>query len=493
MNGFAPAALSERALAFRRQITETDMIFGRYRRLHFVGIGGAGMSGMAEILADLGFIISGSDNTPTEVTEHLQSQGITVSLGHAAEHVTDADLLVISAAVNEANAEVAEARRLGIPVIKRAEMLGELMRLKYSIGIAGAHGKTTTTALTGAILKSAGVDPTVIVGGRVTDESIGAKVGGGKYLVAEADEFDRSFLVMYPTIAVATNLEEDHRDCYTDLDDLKDAFCEYLNRTPFYGQTILNADDSNLMELLPRLKRPVVTFGMDSDGEQTPDYTVKECRQEAGVTLFTLLHHGEALGELVSPLPGEHNLRNALCAAAIALELDMPFASVSEGLRDFRGVLRRFERIGQVATVTVYDDYAHHPTEVRNALEAAKEFGEHVTVIFQPHLFTRTRDFAVDFADALAVADEVIVIDIYPAREEPIAGVTAELICSAAEAKGLSRFSYVGGMENAVVPAVDAALSNNGGLIFTMGAGNVCRLTQALLSELKKKHDEGGQ
>ncbi len=490
-NDLSHNRLSQSAVTFRRQTTEVDMIFGRYRNLHFVGIGGAGMSGMAEILADIGFTISGSDNTPTEVTERLQEQGITVHQGHSAANIGGVDLVVISAAVDSTNAEVAEAHRLGIPVIKRAEMLGELMRLKYSIGIAGAHGKTTTTALTGAILKSAGVDPTVIVGGRVTDESIGAKVGAGEYLVAEADEFDRSFLVMFPTIAVATNLEEDHRDCYRDLADLKDAFCEYLNRTPFYGQIILNADDTNLMDLVPRLKRPVVTFSLNEGQDSKADYSVVSQRQEAGRTVFTLAHREDVLGELVSPLPGEHNLYNALCAACIALELEIPFAAIQAGLSEFGGVLRRFERIGEVKSktsdVVVYDDYAHHPTEVSKAISAAKEFGKHVTVVFQPHLFTRTRDFAADFALALAAADEVIIVDIYPAREKPIEGVTAELISIAAKEKGLESFSYVGAMENAVSPAVTVSLKAKDSMIFTMGAGNVCRLTGALLSELKKR------
>ncbi len=484
------------AKTFRRNIagkkltdakpTEDNMIFGRYRRLYFVGIGGAGMSGMAEILADIGFEISGSDNTPSEVTKHLQSQGITVHRGHLASNVGQADLLVISAAVNEANPEVAEARRLGIPVIKRAEMLGELMRLKYSIGIAGAHGKTTTTALTGAILKSAGVDPTVIVGGRVTDESIGAKVGASEYLIAEADEFDRSFLVMYPTIAVATNLEEDHRDCYRDLDDLKDAFCEYLNRTPFYGQIILNADDQNLMGLAPRLKRPVVTFSMNSGPGHAADYVVISQRRESGRTFFTLSQRGKVMGELVSPLPGAHNLQNALCAACIALELDIPFDAVQVGLSEFPGVLRRFELIGNVGNISVYDDYAHHPTEVQKALEAAKEFGKHVTVIFQPHLFTRTRDFAGDFAEALSSADRVIVVDIYPAREQPIEGVTSELILTAAKEQGHTQFTYAGESEKAIEEAVSASRVAGAGMIFTMGAGNVCRLGAGLLDELKK-------
>lgn len=458
------------------------MIFGRFRRLHFVGIGGAGMSGMAEILADLGYAISGSDNTPSEVTEHLQTLGIAISQSHRAENVADAHLLVISAAVDESNPEIIEARSRGIPVIKRAEMLGELMRLKYSIGIAGAHGKTSTTALCGHILKGAGLDPTVIVGGRLTDASLGSKIGSSEYLVAEADEYDRSFLVMYPTVAVATNLEEDHCDCYRDLADLQDAFCEYFNRTPFYGQIILNADDDNLMELVPRLKRPVVTFGFSADA----DYRAIEGQATSTGTKFSIVRKDKDLGEFIAPSPGKYNIYNALCAAVIAFELDAPSGVIAEALRSFPGVLRRFELKGEAAGRLVYDDYAHHPTEVAAAVQGARIFERPLTVIFQPHLFSRTRDFAGDFAEALSAADRVIVTDIYPAREKPIAGVTSELIVSAAEKKGYANFQYVGEMTEALTLVVKN--SSDRELIMTMGAGNICRICDPLLSELEKSN-----
>lgn len=455
------------------------MIFGRYRKLHFVGIGGAGMSGMAEVLADLGYQITGSDNTLTDVTEHLQRQGIIVQNGHSAENVAEAHVVVISAAVHEDNPEVAEARRRNIPVIKRAEMLGELMRLKYSVGIAGSHGKTTSTAICGHLLRKAGVDPTVIVGGRATDASLGAKVGSGEYLVAEADEFDRSFLVMYPSVAVVTNLDVDHMDCYADLEDLKNAFAEYCNRVPFYGQIILNADDANLQDILPMLKRPVVTFALDSDA----DYTVSEIKLGPDGSSFALTCSGERLGELFVPLPGRHNIYNALCSVVVALEMDSPFGVIKEALREFAGVLRRFELIGESGGRLLYDDYAHHPTEVRQALEAAKAFNRPTTVIFQPHLFSRTRDFAADFAEALAIADKVILVDIYPAREKPMAGVTSKLILDAANKAGATNFTYVGAMENAL-PLISQTPENS--LALTMGAGNVCRLTSAILEEFKR-------
>ena len=459
----------------RSQFRRTNMIFGRYRRLHFVGIGGAGMSGMAEVLADLGYHITGSDNNPGEVTEALQSQGIQVFSGHAAENITDTHLVVISSAVPENNPEVVEAKRRGIPVIKRAEMLGELMRLKFSIGIAGAHGKTTTTALCGHLLKQAGVDPTVIVGGRVTDASIGAKVGSGDYLVAEADEYDRSFLVMYPSIAVATNLEEDHRDIYRDLADLKSAFLEYFNRVPFYGQVVLNADDENLMELAAQVKRPVVTFGK----AESADYRMSDIHETHDGVSFTLWKDGSSLGTFSFPMRGEYSAYNALCACAVALELDIAAGTVRDALASFKGALRRFQFIGEVNGRRIYDDYAHHPTEVASALSAAKSFGRPVTVIFQPHLFTRTRDFASEFAKALSVGDSVIVVDIYPAREKPIEGVTSALIVSAAAESGYEHFVYAGEMANAVEIAKRGASDNE--LIITMGAGNVCRLTEELL------------
>ncbi len=467
-------------VGFRRK----DMIFGRYRRLHFVGIGGAGMSGMAEILADLGYHISGSDNNPTEVTERLQKQGINVFSGHDAANVADAHLVVISAAVDDSNPEIAEAKTRGIPVIKRAEMLGELMRLKFSVGIAGAHGKTTTTALCGHILRTAGLDPTIIVGGRANDATLGAKVGSGDILVAEADEFDRSFLVMYPSIAVALNLEEDHRDCYRGLHDLKDAFCQYLNRVPFYGQVVLNGDDTGLMEIAPLLKRPIVTFGL---GESV-DYRAVTCEYSPGRSSFTLLRRGEALGSLDVALPGRHNMLNALCAATIALELDTPFEAVSEALANFDGVLRRFEFRGEVNGIAVYDDYAHHPTEVRCAIEAARQYERPLTVIFQPHLFSRTRDFAAGFAEALSGVDKVVLVDIYPAREKPIEGITSKLIFDESAKRDYVHVSYVGEMSKAVAAVTNHVKDN--GMIMTMGAGDVCRLCPEILKALENHKTE---
>ena len=459
------------------------MIFGKFRHLHFVGIGGAGMSGMAQALAELGYRVTGSDMAPTDVTQALQRSGINVFEGHMPNNIEDAHVVVISSAVQSNNPEVVEAKRLNIPVIKRAEMLGELMRLKSSIGIAGSHGKTTTTAICGRIIADADLEPTIIVGGRFTDTAIGAAVGSGEYMVVEADEFDRSFHSMYPSMAVATNLDLDHLDCYRDLNDLKEAFTIYLNRTPFYGQVILNGDDSNLADITIDLKRPVITFGL---GEKC-DYRACDLKSDENGCEFSMYERGQLLGKLRFPIPGTHNVMNSLCAAAIALEIDIPFDTIAESLANFPGVLRRMEFKGEVNGRVVYDDYAHHPTEVRCSLETAKTFNRPVCVIFQPHLFSRTRDFASDFASALGVVDRVVVVDIYPAREEPIDGVTSKLITDSAAKQGIKSIKYIGDTDAAIKYVVSGSPDNE--LIMTVGAGNVFHLVEPILNGLKEMKD----
>jgi len=454
------------------------MIFGKMRRLHFVGIGGAGMSGMAEVLADIGYTITGSDIARSEVTDHLTQAGIQVAVGHCAANVGDAHAVVISSAVSPDNPEVREANQRGIPVIKRAEMLGELMRLKFSIGIAGCHGKTTTTALIGHILKEANADPTVIVGGRLTDASIGAKIGLGEHMVVEADEFDRSFLVMYPSIAVVTNIDTDHLDCYKDLADLQDAFVAYVNRTPFYGQVIVNMDDPHTRAILPRVRRTVVSYGVSADA----DYQARDIRVGAGHGEFTLMRRGAPVATIRMPAPGMHNVMNALCAAAVACELDIPAPELSNAIARFPGVLRRFQKQCEVGGRIVFDDYAHHPTEVAAALKAARAYDRMVIAIFQPHLFSRTRDFASGFGEALGLADRAILVDIYPAREQPIPGVTSELIVSNAPAAIRHKFRCVGALNNAV-SAVLSELPENA-LILTLGAGDVYKLCGAICAKL---------
>ncbi len=465
-----------------RPFRRLRMIFSKYKNLHFVGIGGAGMSGMAKILHNLGYNVSGSDNTPTEVTDHLESIGIKIYTGHSAQQVAGADLVVISSAVNESNPEVVEAINRGIPVIKRAEMLGELMRLKFSIGIAGSHGKTTTTAMLGRILMTAQLDPTVLIGGRAMESDSGGQLGTGDIMVAEADEFDRSFLKMFPTIAVVTNIEEDHLDIYDDLDDLLSSFAEYINRVPFYGSVVIPETDKNVSRIRDEIKRPIVTFGIDPHA----DIRAEDIELSEHGSRFTLIVRDEPKGTITLRVPGRFNIANALAAIAAALEIEVPLENIEEGLRAFRGVGRRFEVIGEVAGVTVVDDYAHHPSEVSATLagikEARKDSGGKVIAIFQPHLFSRTRDFYRQFAEALHHADEALVVDIYPARELPMPGITAAMIAEYAASIGYKNIRYIGLKENAVDEA--ARIAGPGDMIITMGAGDVFRINKKLMERL---------
>jgi UDP-N-acetylmuramate--alanine ligase len=440
------------------------------------------MSGIAEILHNLDYLIAGSDSTPSEITEYLSKLGVTIHNSHQPDNLGEAQVVVISSAVGEDNAEVKEARRRGIPVIKRAEMLGELMRLKYSIGIAGTHGKTTTTSMIGRILQQGNYEPTLIVGGVVAELGTGAALGTGEYLVAEADEYDKSFLAMYPSMAVVTNMEPDHLDCYKDAEELYRSFVAYMNRVPFYGEVIIPADDKNVARYKDQIARPHFTFGLS----EAADYRATNIKKEPGRTTFTVLRKNEILGELILRVPGQHNVLNALAATAAATELEVPFTTISDALLAFKGVGRRFEVIGTANGVTVIDDYAHHPTEIAATLKTAKEnFKGRVIVIYQPHLFSRTRDFMNQFAESLAIADKTIMVDIYPAREKPIEGVTSKGIVEIAQKKKEGDFEYVGAKENAPSRAVEMA--RPGDVIITMGAGSVTLLKLKILEMLKKK------
>ena len=470
--------VTEQAVRF----VSRKMMFGRFKRLHFIGIGGAGMSGIAEILFNLGYAITGSDSTPSEVTEYLEKIGIPCHRGHQAENLGKADVVVISSAISKDNPELIAARQLGVPVIKRAEMLGELMRLKFSVGVAGTHGKTTTTSMIGRILQAADLFPTLVVGGIVAELGTGASLGKGDYLVAEVDEYDRSIFAMFPSMAVVLNIEPDHLDCYSDMDDLRGAFLSYINRVPFYGMAVVSADDPNLRSLLPRFTRPYVTFGFSDQA----DYRAVDLKPGNGGTKFSVFHRDEHLGEIQLNVPGRHNVANALAATAAACELDVPFAVVVEALKGFRGVGRRFEVIGEAGGVLVIDDYAHHPTELRATISTAREaYKRRLIVIFQPHLFSRTRDFVNEFADVLATADHCILTDIYPARELPIEGVTSELIKQRAEAKGAHNFSYVGVKENALDEI--ARIARPGDLIMTVGAGSITHIKRQILERLASR------
>ncbi|MGD2114751.1 MAG: UDP-N-acetylmuramate--L-alanine ligase [Acidobacteriota bacterium] len=450
-------------------------------RVHLVGIGGTGMSGIAEILLEYDVEVSGSDRARSETTERLVRLGATIDYGHDPEHVAGADLVVYSSAVPPDNPEVAEARRRGIAVVRRAEMLAELMRLKYGVAVAGTHGKTTTTSLIGAVLTESGLDPTVIVGGRVRALGTGARMGHSDYLVAEADEYDRSFLRLSPIIAVVTSIDADHLDTYRDLEEIEDAFVEFSERVPFFGQVLVCLDDPNVQEILPRIAdRRVVTYGFSPQADfQVTEVALVERAEPR--TRFVVRHASEGvLGTVELPLPGRHNVLNAVAAIAVGHALGVPFADVARALERFGGIDRRFERKGVWRGAVVVDDYAHHPAEVAATLAAARQVcpAGKIHAVFQPHLFTRTRDQAAAFGRALLGGDRVVVTDIYPSREQPIEGVTGELVVEAARASGHRRVDFC--PDWADVPELLAPDVAAGDLVLTLGAGDVYRLAVEL-------------
>lgn len=452
--------------------------------IHFVGIGGIGMSGIAEILLAEGFAVTGSDLAASEVTERLEELGARVMIGHDAANVEQAEVVVYSSAVVPSeNPETAEAMRRNIPVIRRAEMLAEVTRLKYGVAVAGTHGKTTTTSMIGLVLIEAGVDPTVIVGGKLADlGGTNARRGEGDWTVVEADEYDRSFLSLLPTIAVLNNLEAEHLDVYRDLDDLIETFAKFANKVPFYGSILLCADDDNLLEVRRKLKRPVITFGTASQC----DVQASDISYAGGGTSFTVWRAGESLGEITLGVPGLHNVRNALAAIAVALELDLPFDAIARALARFRGVYRRFEIKGEPAGVLVIDDYAHHPTEVRATLDGvAKGYDRRVIAVFQPHTYSRTRDFAEEFGKSFRNADIVVMTDIYPAREKPIEGIDGELIARHARSFGQSDVIYVQSREDVADRLME--LVQPGDLVMTIGAGDVWKIGDELVARLEKE------
>jgi UDP-N-acetylmuramate--alanine ligase len=453
--------------------------FLRLRRLHFVGAGGVGMSGIAEILIlSTPLEISGCDLSRSENTDRLTKLGARIAYGHDAKHVEDADLVVISSAVNESNPEVAAARERGIPVIRRAEMLAEIMRLKQGVAIAGTHGKTTTTSLTGMVLTEAGFDPTIVVGGQVRILGTNARLGKGDFLVAEADEYDRSFLELTPVVAVITNVEADHLDCYRDLADIQDAFVTFANRVPFYGAVVACLDDAGVREVLPRVKRRVVTYGESLEA----DVQAREIRLEADGTTFEVWEGKTwSLGSVRLRLPGRHNVANALAAIAVGRELSIPFPIIVRALAEFTGVVRRFETKGERNGALVVDDYAHHPTEIAATLASARQVypDRRLVALFQPHLFSRTRDFAEAFGNALTASDLAIVMDVYPSREKPLAGVTGALVADAARQAGHAHVLYV--PVRADLAGTLEANIRPGDLLVTMGAGDVVRVGEEYL------------
>jgi UDP-N-acetylmuramate--alanine ligase len=463
-------------------------MFAKAQRVHFIGIGGIGMSGIAEILLNLGYAVSGSDLRRSAITERLASLGAIVFEGHAAANVVGSGVVVTSSAVNERNPEVLEARARRIPVIQRAEMLAELMRLKYGIAIAGMHGKTTTTSMIASVLAAGGLDPTVVVGGRVDALGSNARLGKSQYLIAEADESDRSFLKLSPILGVVTNLDREHMDCYRDMADVENAFVEFMDRVPFYGACVACIDNEQLAAILPRVRRRVFTYGTSSRADfvlrmlPAPALATDSASDGPAIrSRFEVAAANVVFGPFELHVPGLHNVLNATAAVAIAAQLEIPQAAMIEGLRSFRGVDRRFQVKGCVRGVTVVDDYGHHPTEIRATLRAAKDCGyRRVHVIFQPHRYTRTRDLMAEFAQAFDDAATVEMLDIYAASEEPIPGVTAQALAAAIGREGVE---YAASPADAIQRVVERA--EDGDVILTLGAGNVSQLAGIVMEKLQ--------
>lgn len=460
---------------------------GRTRRVHFVGVGGIGMSGIAELLANLGYEVSGSDARASEVTARLAGLGVDVRIGHDAAQVGRADVVVMSSAVRQDNPEIVEARRCRVPVIPRAEMLAELMRLRYGIAIAGAHGKTTTTSMVALVLERAGLDPTAVIGGRLSAFGSNARLGRGDAMVVEADESDRSFLKLSPALALVTNIDREHMEAYGSWEALQDAFVEFVNKVPFYGAAVLCVDDAAVRGLLPRVVRRVITYGLaDAEFVTAPDIIGDDLRLEglAASCHVSQVVAGErrSLGPLTLAVPGRHNLLNALGALAVGLELGVSFSRIAAALAEFGGAERRFQLLGEAGGVLVVDDYGHHPTEIAAVIAAARGAGRRIVVVFQPHRYTRTRDLLPEFGHALAAADEVVLTDIYPAGEAPIEGITIEVLADTVARAANRPPHLVRALDD--VPERVAQIARAGDLVITLGAGSISGVAGRVLTAL---------
>jgi UDP-N-acetylmuramate--alanine ligase len=466
-------------------------MLGKTRKVHFIGIGGSGMSGIAELLANLGYQVTGSDERRSAVTDRLATLGIRIAYGHKAEHVGDAEVVVVSSAVRATNPEVVEAGRRRIPTIPRAEMLAELMRLRYAIAVAGAHGKTTTTSMIALVLERAGLDPTAVIGGRLSAFGSNARLGRGELMVAEADESDRSFLKLFPTMAVITNIDYEHLESYGGFEDLLQAFVDFANKVPFYGAVVACADDPPLASVRPRITRRVTTYGLDAPGaDVTADAVALGPLTAAAVVHRRMGPPGGPrrpvpLGPLSLQVPGRHNLQNALAAVAVGLELDLPFDAIARGLSEFRGAERRFEVRGEAGGVLVVDDYGHHPTEIAAALAAARTLDRRIVVAFQPHRFTRTAALLEAFGPSLAAADHVVLSDIYPAGEDPIPGVTLDRLAAAVRQSVRVPIDVVPGVDE--LAAALARIARPGDVVITLGAGSIGSVPDRLLALLSAR------
>jgi len=465
---------------------QTQPVFGRTRHIHMVVIGGIGMSGIAEILLIRGYIVSGSDSSVSETTERLKELGATIYPGHDASNIEGADVVVYTSAVKaQDNVETREAMSQQIPVIKRSEMLAELMRMKYGIGIAGTHGKTTTTTMTGHVVQDGSFDPTIIVGGRVHSfDKTNAVVGKGDIIIVEADEYDRTFLRLSPSMAVITNIEAEHLDIYKDLDDVKDAFIQFANKVPFYGAVIVCLDDANLRSILPQIDRRTVSYGF------TPQAQIRaiNIEQSAFQSIFTVLFEEDILGEITIKSPGEHNIRNALGSVAVGLELGMKFEDISSGLERFQGVFRRFQPKLDTEKLIVIDDYAHHPTEVKATIEGARNGWKdrRLVAVFQPHLYSRTQQMYREFGLAFSDAEVLVVTDVYPSREKPIEGVTGKLISDTAKEYGHRNVHYI--KDKTELPGKLKEIVKDGDIVITMGAGDIYKYGEQFVEMVQKRN-----
>ena len=461
-------------------------MFEKYKVIHFVGIGGVGMSGIAEVLLNLGYDVTGSDLKESDTTKRLREMGIRVHIGHRGENIDSAHVVVVSSAVSYDNPEVTAARGLNVPVIPRAEMLAELGRLKYGILVAGAHGKTTTTSLISTVLGSGGFDPTIIIGGKLKAIGSNAKLGKGDFLVAEADESDGSFLKLSPTIAVVTNIDREHMEFFKEMDRLKEAFLSFINKVPFYGVSLICTENKYIRELLPDIHRRFLTYGLSEEA----DIRAADIEKDFMSTSFGVIRKGGLVGRFSVPLPGMHNVLNALACIGVALELKMDASRIKESLAGFSGIQRRFELKGEAGGVRVYDDYGHHPTEIRATLAAAMENmryldkGARLFVVFQPHRFTRTADLMDEFITALEGPDRVLLLDIYPAGEKPIEGITSGALYEKMKGKGSGNVSYYKEKEEAL--GYLGKEMKRGDILLTLGAGDVWRLGEKALERLNE-------
>jgi UDP-N-acetylmuramate--alanine ligase len=456
-------------------------MFKRYQHIHFVGIGGVGMSGIAEVLLNMGYRVTGSDQRRGEAVERLEQLGAKVFVGHDAANVAGAHVVVYSSAVARDNVEVADARARQVPVIPRAEMLAELMRLKYAIAVAGTHGKTTTTSLIASVLAEGRLDPTVVVGGRIRSLGSNARLGQGEYMVAEADESDGSFLRLTPTMAVVTTIDAEHLDHYGTLERVSEAFLAFVNKVPFYGAAVLCLDQPNVQLLIPRVEKRIITYGLES----AADLTAHRLTLSGLTARFEVLHRGQPLGECTLRVPGRHNVLNAMAAIAVGLDLEIPFVTIQRGLAEFSGVQRRFQVRGESRGVLVVDDYGHHPAEIRATLAAAKAgFDRRVVTVFQPHRYTRTLHLRQEFLTAFNQSDTLVVMDIYPAGEAAIAGVTGQDLADAIRAHGHRDVVYLDSDRERILAHLEDVL-RPGDLVLTLGAGDVGQLGRALLERLE--------